>query len=133
MAVTAYNAKDCTVAIDDTYITCLSETFISGEKDEENFSTAVGAQGDVCVSEMNNPLGTITLTVQATCPQKSYLLALAEAGTVFPIWVTNRSIGERMGGTQARIKKSPSVEYAQEAGEREFEIAVFDYVVQTIE
>ena len=38
-----------------------------------------------------------------------------------------------MGGTQARIKKSPSVEYAQEAGEREFEIAVFDYVVQTIE
>ena len=133
MATTQYNAKDCTVAVDDVYITGVSETFISGEKDEENFSTAVGAQGDVCISEMNNPMGTITLTVQATCPQKSYLIALAEAGTIVPIWVTHRSIGERIGGTQARIKKAPSVEYAQEAGEREFEFAVFDYVVQTIE
>ena len=82
MATTQYNAKDCTVAVDDVYITGVGETFISGEKDEENFSTSVGAQGDVCVSEMNNPMGTITLTVQATCPQKSYLIALAIAGTI---------------------------------------------------
>lgn len=129
---TSYNAKDCTVTVDGVFITGLGEDMVSFEKDEEMFSTAVGAQGDVVMSEINNPLATITLTVQATSPQKGYLLDLARAGTVFPIWVINRSIGERFGGTKARIKNYPSLEHGQEAADREFEIQVFDATVESI-
>lgn len=128
--VTAYDAKDCTILIDDVFMTGVGEDMISGEKDEEFFSSSVGAQGDVCNSEINNPLGTITLTLQATSPQKSMLLNYARMGKIFPIWVTNKNIGERFGGTKARIKNYPELAHGSEAEDREFEIAVFDYDVE---
>ena len=130
--LTNYNAKDCTVTVNGVFITGLGEDMVTFEKDEEMFSTAVGAQGDVVMSEINNPLATITLTVQATSPQKKFLLDLATAGTVFPIWVVNRSIGERFGGTKARIKNYPSLAHGQEIEDREFEITVFNAVCETV-
>lgn len=131
--VTQYNAKDCTITVDGVFITGLGETMVTGEKDEEFFSTTVGAQGDVVINEANNQLGSITLTVQATSPQKAYLISLAKSRAIFPIWVTNKSIGERFGGTKASIKNYPSMEHGTEAGDREFEIQVFDYDVETTE
>lgn len=131
--VTQYNAKDCVITVDGVYITGLGETMVTGEKDEEFFSTTVGAQGDVVVNESNNQLGSITLTVQATSPQKAYLIGLAKSRAIFPIWVTNKSIGERFGGTKASIKNFPSIEQGTEAGDREFEIQVFDYDVEATE
>lgn len=130
--VTKYNAKDCTILVDDVYITGLGEDMVSGEKDEEFFEPAVGAQGDVVVNETNNDLGTITVGVQATSPQKGMLLSYAKNGTIFPIWVINKTIGERMGGTQARIKNYPELAQGTEAEDREFEISVFDYTVDAI-
>lgn len=126
----SYNAKDCTVTVNNVYITGLGEDMVTGAKDEELFSTAVGAQGDVVVNEINNPLGTITLTVQATSPQKDMLLSLAKSGQTFPIWVINKSIGERFGGNEARFKNYPELVNGAEAEDREFEIQVFDYTVQ---
>lgn len=128
--VTQYDAKDCTITVNNVYITGLGEDMVTGSKDEEFFSTTVGAQGDVVVNETNNSVGTITLTVQATSPQKAYLMSLARQKTLFPIWCVNKSIGERMGGTMARIKNYPELANSTEAEDREFEIAVFDYVVE---
>lgn len=128
--MTNYNAKDCTILIDGVYITGLGEDMVTGSKDEEFFSTAVGAQGDIVVNELNNSLGTLTLTVQATSPQKSMLLNLARQGKVFSAWVSNKSIGERMGGTQARIKNYPELSNGAEIDDREIEIQVFDFVVE---
>lgn len=130
--ITQYNAKDCVITVDGNYITGLAEDMVTGAKDEEMFEVEVGAQGDVVMNETNNPLGTITLSVQATCPQKSMLLAYAKSGKIFPIWVTNKSIGERMGGTQARIKNYPELAQGATAEAREFEIAVMDYTVDAI-
>lgn len=127
-----YDARDCTVLVDDVFITGMGETMVTGEKDEDSFTTAVGAQGDVVENEVNNPLGTITLTVQATSPQKAMLLELANSGEHVSVWVTNKSIGEQFGGTDCRVKKTPSLEHAAEAGEREFEIQAFDYTVHPV-
>lgn len=127
-----YDARDCTVLVDDVFITGMGETMVTGEKDEDSFTTAVGAQGDVVENEVNNPLGTITLTVQATSPQKAMLLELANSGEHVSVWVTNKSIGEQFGGTDCRVKKTPSLEHAAEAGEREFEIQAFDYTVRPV-
>lgn len=130
--VTYYNAKNCTVTVGDVFITGLGEDMVKGAKDEDLFTTNVGAQGDVVVNEVNNTLGTITLMVQATSPQKGMLMDLAKTNTEFPIWVTNKSIGERIGGTKARIKNNPEISLSAEAEDREFQIQVFDYTVDAI-
>ena len=132
MNVTRYNSKDCTITVNGIYITGLGESMVTGSKDEEFFTTGVGAQGDVIMNEANNSLGSVTLTVQATSPQKAMLIALAKSGAVVPLWVTNKSIGERMGGTSARIKNFPELSQGTEAEDREFEFAVMDYTVDTI-
>ena len=77
MVLGRYNAKDTNVIVDGTYITGLGEDMISGSKDEDFFSPAVGAQGDVIRNEINNPLGTVTITIQPTSPQRAFLLSLA--------------------------------------------------------
>lgn len=128
--ITKYNAKDCVVTVNGVYITGLGEDMVSGEKDEDNVSAVVGAQGDVVVNETNNDLGTITLTVQGTSPQMAYLKKLARTKAMFPIWVTNKSLKEKMGGTKAMFKKPATLEYGAELADREFEIAVFDFRIE---
>jgi len=128
--ITSYNAKDCVITVGGVYITGLGEDMVSGEKDEDNVSAVVGAQGDVVVNEINNDLGTITVTVQGTSPQKKYLLNLAKSKKMVPIWVINKSINEKMGGTKAMVKKTPALEQGAELADREFEFAVFDFVVE---
>lgn len=127
--ITTYNAKDCVVTVGGVYITGLGEDMVTGEKDEDNVSTVVGAQGDVVVNEKNNDLGTITLTVQGTSPQMPYLKKLAKTKEMVDVWVNNKSIGEKFGGSKAMVKKTPSLEYGAELADREIEFQVFDYTV----
>ncbi len=128
--IKAYDAKDCVITVGGVYITGLGEDMVSCEKDEDNVSAKVGAQGDVVVNKNNNTLGTITITIQGTSPQKKYLLDLAKTGEMVDIWVNNKSIEEKVGGTQAMVKKTPSLEQGVELADREFEFQVFDYTVE---
>lgn len=130
MALTRYNAKDCTITVDNVFITQLGEDMVSGEKDEDYFSPAVGAQGDVIKNEINNDLGQVTITVQATCPQRSYLMSLAKRQEPFPVWVSNKSLGERFGGSLANLLTAPSKSWGAEAEDCEFVFQVFDYTVE---
>lgn len=125
--MTSYNAKDCVITWNNVFLTGLGEDMVTGSKDEEMFSTSVGAQGDVIVNEMNNDLGTITVTLQATSPQRSQLIADAKAGVISPLWVNNKVLGTSFGGSHARIKNYPELSLAQEADDIEFEFQVFDY------
>ncbi len=127
--VRTYNPKDCVITVGGVYITGLGEDMVKCEKDEDNFTTGVGAQGDVVVNQSNNELGTVTVTVQGTSPQKDYLLGLCKSSELFDIWVINKSISEKVGGSQAMMKKTPSLEQGTELADREFEIQVFDYTV----
>jgi len=129
-ALTTYDAKDCTIKINNVYITQVGEDMVTGEKDEEFFTTSVGAQGDVVKSITNNDLGTITVTIQPTSPQKKFLFDLAKMKDTFPIWVANKALGERMGGTMANLKNYPSMERGAESQDLEFEFQVFDYTVE---
>lgn len=127
---TRYNAQDCTVTVDGTYITGLGEDMVSGEKDEDYFTPVVGAQGDIIKSEINNTLGQVTITVQITSPQKSFLLSLANRKDFFPLWVTNKALGERFGGTMANLLTAPEMARGAEAEDMEFVFQVFDYTVE---
>lgn len=132
MVVSSYNAKDCTVMLDGVYVTQLGESMVSFEKSEAYFETSVGAQGDIVKSEINNSLHTLTITIQPTSPQKALLLSKCGAKGTFPVWVTNKSLGERFGGSMAAIQEAPSLERGAEAEDMEFTICVFDGVVENI-
>lgn len=125
-----YNPNDVTITIDGIFVTGLGEDAVEFEFDEERFEAAVGCQGDVVINETNNNLATLTLSVQASSPQYKTLLTYAKNGTIFPVWVVNKSIGERCGGTKARFKNAPSVSYGTELEDREFEIQVMDGVIE---
>lgn len=125
--VKEYDPKDCVVLVDGNTLTGLSEDMVTGEKDEDNFETAVGAQGDVVVNVSRNELGTVTVTLQATSPFNSVLKNMAATRAVCSIWVNHTGLNERFGGNKAMVKKTPSVELGTEAGDREYEFQVFDY------
>lgn len=130
MVIGNYDAKNTTVIIDGTYITGLGEDMITGEKDEDFFETSVGAQGDVVKSVKNNNLGTITLSVQPTCPQKKFLMSLAKRSEPFSIWCNDKVLGEKMGGTKANLKTYPEFAKGAEAEDMEFVFQVFDFIVE---
>ena len=132
MAVTRYNAKDCSVVIAGTYITGLGEDMISWEKEEAYFEPVVGAQGDIIKSEINNDIHNLTVTVQPTCPQLGFLLNLAKRSATFPVWVINKSLGIRVGGTMANVMESPEIALGAEAEDVEFTFCVFDGITEAV-
>lgn len=127
--VTTYDSKQTTVVINNMFITGFAEgSFVSWEKSEDNFSSKTDAFGDTSVAITNNNKGVITVTLSQTSPQLPELKRLANARETFPIWVTtNGSIQEKVGGTQAMIKKTPGGTLSDEVEDREIEIEVFDY------
>ncbi len=131
MNVTRYNAKDCTVTVDGVFITQLGEDMVSFEKDEAFFEPVVGAQGDIIKSEINNTIYTMTLTIQPTSPQKEFLLSKLGTAETFPVWVVNKALGERFGGSIASVMEMPSISRGATAEDMEFTFCVFDGVVES--
>lgn len=125
-----YDAKDTSIVVDGVHITGLGEDMFSAEKEEDFFSESVGAQGDVVTSETNNPLGDFTIHLQPTSPSKAYLLSLKDRDEPFPIWAINKKLGERVGGTKAKLKSMPEIARGAEAEDMEFAFKVFDYTVE---
>ncbi len=128
--VTRYDANDCTVLIDGTFITGLGEDMISFEKEEAYFETTKGAQGDSIKNVINDDEHTLTLTVQPTSPQLPKLLSLTKRKDEFPVWVVNKALGIRLGGTKASIKEAPEISLGKEAEDLEFVFCVFDGVTE---
>ena len=132
MNIATYDAKDTSIIVDNTYITGLGEDMVSAEKDEDFFATSVGAQGDVVKSQINNSLGTVTVYVQPTSPQKAFLMGLAKRTDPFPLWAVNKKLGERFGGTAANLLSFPEIARGAEAEDMEFVFQVFDLTVESI-
>lgn len=131
-SVHTYDAKDTSVVIDGVYITGLGEDMISTEKEEDFFSSSVGAQGDVVKSQINNPLGTMSVTIQVTSPSKNFLLSLAQRTEPFSVWAVNKKLGERIGGTMANLLSYPEFTRGAEAEDMEFTFQIFDMTVESV-
>lgn len=126
MAFTKYNAKDTSIVIDGVYISGLGEDMWSFEKEEALAENSVGAQGDVVRSEMNNPIYNATVTVQATSPQLNYLWSLKDRTDPFPVWMINKALGRREGGTMAMITELPEDTLGAAAEDISFSFTVYD-------
>ncbi|ULO08934.1 DUF3277 family protein [Paenibacillus sp. 19GGS1-52] len=122
-----YDAMDVAVIVGGVFLTGFGEDLVTVAKDEENFSTKVGAQGDVVRTKVNNPLGTITITLQSTSPQVPYLDGLANSSKIVPVSVVySGTPKETNTATQAYLKKPSDREYGGEAGDREYEFQCLD-------
>lgn len=133
MIFSRYNAKDTSVVVDGVHITGLGEDMISIEKEEALAENMVGAQGDVVRSEINNSIYNFTITVQVTSPQREFLMGLKDRTEAFPLWVINKPLRVRAGGTMAMVTEVPSVALGASAEDMEFTFTVYDGVVVTEE
>lgn len=103
--ITRYNAKESTVLVGGVNITGLGEDMVSGEKDEDFTETSVGAQGDVVVNEVNNTLGSVTIKIQHTSPQKSYLTNLAGNKGFVSVWGIKYNFRRKIWRYKSEINK----------------------------
>ena len=124
--VKRYNAKDCTVTVAGRNITGFGEDMISIEKEEALAENSVGAQGDVVRSEINNDIYTITMTVQPTSPHLAFLMNLKNRTKAFPVWVQNKSLGIKAGGSEAFITEMPEISLGAEDEDVEIAFTVYD-------
>ncbi|TQR29392.1 phage structural protein [Brevibacillus brevis] len=126
-----YDPNDVTVTVDSVFITGFSEDMVEVEKAENNYETKVGAQGDVVRTRINNPLGTIKVTLLSSSPQVAYLDKLANSGKLVPVSVIySGTPKETTTATEAYVTKPATRSYANEAADREYEIQCLDIDMQ---
>ena len=130
--VTQYDSKNVNIVVGGVYLTGFAEdNLVSVEKMEDNSTYSVGAQGDVVQNVVNNPLGTITVTLAQTSPQVPYLNDLANRATQVEVWVNDKNTnGSVAGGTKCVVNKPAVAEYGAEVGSREFVITAMDFVIK---
>ena len=126
MAFSKYNAKDTTIIVDGTYITGLGEDMWNFEKAEDLAKDSVGAQGDVVRNEINNPIYNATVVVQRTSPQYNFLRGLKNRTEPFPIWMINKALGTKEGGSKALCTTVPASALGTSAEDVEFGFTVYD-------
>lgn len=127
MKTSTYDPKDVAVIVDGTYLTGFSEDMVEIEKSENNFETKVGAQGDVVRTKVNNPLGTITVTLLPSSPQVAFMDRLANSGKLVPVTVIySGTPKETTTATEAFVQKPATRTYGNEAEDREYEIQCLD-------
>lgn len=124
---TTFDAKSVTVTVGGVFLTGFAESMVEIEKDEDNYEVKVGAQGDTVRTKVNNPLGTISVTLLQTSPQVAYLDKLANTGELVPVSVINAGPPkETVTVSEAFIKKPASRSYGSEPEDREYEFQCMD-------
>ena len=127
MKFTRYNAADTVIIVKDTYITGLGENMWNYEKAEAYAEDSVGAQGDVCRSEINNTIHKAIIGVQRTSPQYSFLCELAKETTPFDVFCVNKALGINEGG-KALLSERPATSLGATAEDVEFVFTVYEGV-----
>lgn len=100
-------------------------TFIECERNEDGFSTLVGAGGDVTRVRNLNRTGRITLTLMAQAPSNDALMTEAYEDEQFglnygPILIKDNNGTMLCRAAQAWIVKIPKIERGKEAGPAEW-------------
>lgn len=127
--VRTYDPRDVAVIVDGRIITGVADgTFVSAEKEEDQWEPYVGAQGEVARARNAHPIGTISVTVEHTSPSNAHLAQLAGSSRLFPARVVDRQNNNvSIGGSACWVQKPGSMEFGGEVSEIEWVIVVADY------
>ncbi|PNQ81959.1 MULTISPECIES: phage protein [Paenibacillus] len=127
---TTYDPMDLSTSVGGVFLTGFSEDLVEWEKDEDSNTFKVGAQGDVLVTKVNNPLATLKITLLATSPQVAYMDKLAVTGEVVDVSVIyNGTPKETITSTAGVVKKPAARKYGNEADDREYEIQLTNHEI----
>lgn len=125
----SYDFKKVTVIIDGHIVTgYMDGSVVKWEKNADNVSPHVGADGEVTFAENADNTGLITLTLRQNSASLSKVLELAAAKRDFSARVIDSNAGGvKVGGTQSRIMKTPGGERGSEISGVEVQIYIADY------
>lgn len=125
-----YDAKRINITIGSHTVKGYAEdTFISIEPDGDGTAAQAGADGEVARSLSNNPLHTITLTLQQTSDTNDFLSDLLKrdrasgGGGVVPLQVLDLRGTSLFAASQAWVVNWPTIENGSGVGEREWVLA----------
>lgn len=111
-------------------------TFLTAERNEDAFTTAVGATGDVTRVRNRNRTGTVTVTIKAESPTNDLLSSIAQLDELFGTGTGVLQVIDLNGTTlvlaeSAWIRKLSNAEYAVDASGREwvFECSELDMFI----
>ena len=125
---TTHNFKNTIAIVDGNIITgYMDGDSISVEKNEDEVTQHVGADGSVTFNESNDNTGTIVLTIKQDSPSAPILDALRKSKRVFATEINDTANGVRVGGSQCRIVKAPARTFGAEVTGLEYTILVADY------
>lgn len=127
--IAVYDANEVNVIIDGVVITGFADgDFVKFAKDEDIVIPHVSAKGDVGVAINHHGTGKITITLNQTSSAIEPLMAIARERRMVSAWViSNNTVKEKAGGTQAQFIKIPEGSFGREITNREFVISVYDY------
>lgn len=125
--VRTYDAKRVVITIGSHTVTGYAEdTFINIEPEGDGTTAVSGADGEVARSLSNNPLNTITLTLQQTSPSNgilSTILTLDKAGGklgILPFTVRDLRGNTVFAASQCWVTNFAAIEFGSEIGDREW-------------
>ena len=128
-----YNGGEVAIIIGGRAMSGLgADTFCSLSRDEDSFTTTVGADGEVTRSKTNNRKGTLELTLLQSSDANSFLQSLVNADEnlngagIGPVVVRDISGSFIATAAQGWIRKPADIEFAREAGERTWTIDLAD-------
>ncbi len=122
MSFRTYNPALVVVSFQGVNITGFMDgTFVEAERDEDAFTKAVGATGDVARTRNLNKGGKITVTLMATAGANDMLAAMLAIDEGIGIGYGPFQIKDLSGtmqcfSAQTWIQKSPKIERAKESG-----------------
>lgn len=124
-----YNFKKVTTIVDGEIVTGFMDgTGISIEKNEDDVTIHVGADGGATWSESNDPTGVLTVTLKQVSPSLASLRNLAAEKREFPISIIDNNGGKvRFTSAACRVQKTPGGEWGDEVGGVEVAILIADY------
>lgn len=104
-------------------------TFVTVERQEDAYTTTVGADGEVTRVKSNNKLTNVTITLAQTSDSNSILSGFAildekSNSGVVPVLLKEAGADTIVAGGRGWIQKLPNIEYSKEITTREWIIVL---------
>lgn len=125
--VRTYDSSQVVLTVGGAVISGFAEgTFITVERDDQNFTKVIGADGTASRRKTTNRSGSLTLTLSQTSPSNDVLSALMvkdeDGSGVVPVLLKDNSGSTRIFSSAAWIQGMPTIEFSGELTNREWVI-----------
>ncbi len=121
MALKEYNFAEVALIIGGNQIMGFADgEAITVERDEDDFKTYVGNDGETTRAKSNNRLGKITFKLAQSSGSNAFLTGLLKANSIVPTFVKDGSGSSIYASEQSYLLKPPNAAFAREVSEREY-------------